>query len=123
MAGLSLAGTFPPLWPVVPAVGTALAEQVVPVLADGRGLAAGPSQAAAGLVTAPGGAAGSGKQQAQPGQGDGPDHDAVEEQLAGGAGHVIAEHRERMGERMAAAVVGQDADHADDHRRDQVCKR
>ena len=40
-------------------------------------------------------------------------------QRAGGPGHVIAEHRERVGERMAAAAIGQDAGHAGDHRRDQ----
>jgi hypothetical protein len=48
-----------------------------------------------------------------------PDRNAVEEQCAGGSGHVIAEHRERVGERMAAAVIRQDADHADNHRCDQ----
>src|SRR6185437_3845669 len=60
-----------------------------------------------------------GQQQAKAGQGDRPDHDAVQEQRAGGPGHVIAEHRERMGERMAAAAIGQDTGHADDHSRDQ----
>jgi hypothetical protein len=40
--------------------------------------------------------------------------------VPGGAGHVIAEHRERVGERMAAAVIGQDAGYTDDHRRDQA---
>jgi hypothetical protein len=38
------------------------------------------------------------QQQAQPEQADGPDHEAVEEQGAGRAGHVIAEYRE-MGDR------------------------
>ena len=49
------------------AVGAALAEQVIPVTADGCGLAARLPQAPAGLVAAPGSTAGSGKQQAQPG--------------------------------------------------------
>ena len=50
-----------------------------------------------------------------PGQADHPDFDTAEEQRAGGTCRVGTEHRERMGERMAAAVVGQDACHADDN--------
>ena len=66
-----------------------------------------------------GGTVRAGEQQAQPEQAECPDHDAVQEQRAGGAGHVVAEHREVVGESMPAAAVGQDAGHAGDHRRDQ----
>src|SRR5512140_3466906 len=103
----------------VGAGGLALAEQVVAVLADGGGLAAGLPESAAGLAAAAGGAARAGQQQAQPDQAECPDHDAVQEQRAGGAGHVVAEHRELVGERMLAAAIRQDAGHAGDHRRDQ----
>ena len=41
--------------------------------------------------------------------------DAVQEQGAGGAGHVIAEHRE-MGHRIGGTAVGQHAGHAGDPR-------
>src|ERR1035441_3326247 len=41
------------------------------------------------------------------------------ERVAGGAGQVVAERREGVGERMPAAVIGQDAGHAGGHRRDQ----
>jgi hypothetical protein len=58
----------------------ALADQVVAVMADGTGLAAGLPQAAAGLAAAAGGTARAGQQQAQPEQGYRPDHDAVQEQ-------------------------------------------
>ena len=57
----------------------ALAEQVVAVLADGGGLAAGLGESAAGLAAAAGGPARAGHQQAQPEQAECPDHDAVQE--------------------------------------------
>jgi hypothetical protein len=88
------AGPLPSVAGGVGAGGLALAEQVVAVLADGGGLAAGLGESAAGLAAAAGGAARAGQQQAQPEQAECPDHDAVQEQRAGGAGHVVAEHRE-----------------------------
>jgi glycerol uptake facilitator protein len=103
----------------VGAGGLALAEQVVAVPADGGGLAAGLGEPAAGLAAAAGGAARAGQQQAQPEQGQCPDHDAVQEQRAGRAGHVVAEHREGVSERVPVAAIGQDAGQAGDHRRDQ----
>ena len=63
----------------VGAGGLALAEQVVAVLGDGGGLAAGLGEPAAGLAAAAGGAARAGQQQAQPGQAECPDRDAAEE--------------------------------------------
>ena len=44
-----------------------------------------------------GSAARTGQKQAEPKDGHRPHHDAVEEQRAGGAGHVITEHREPLG--------------------------
>jgi hypothetical protein len=41
------------------------------------------------------------------------------EQRAGGAGHVVTEHSEWMGQGMAAAAVAKNAGHTDDHRCDQ----
>jgi len=99
--------------------GVALADQVVAVLADGGGLAPGLPQPAAGVAAAAGGAARAGQQHAQPEQGQCPDHDAVQEQGAGRAGHVIAEYREGVGERMPGAAVRQDAGRSGDDRRDQ----
>src|SRR5208337_3941678 len=49
---------------------------------------------------------------------DRPEHDAVEEQRADGAGHVMSEDRE-MDRRMRAAAVAEDDGHAGDHRGDQ----
>src|ERR1035437_9014796 len=94
----------------VGAGGLALVEQVVTVVADRGGLPAG----AAGSAPAR-----AGQQQAQPEQGQRADHDAVEEKRAGGAGHVVAEDREVVGERMPAAAIGQHAGYSGDHRRDQ----
>ena len=56
----------------VGAGGLALADQVVAVLADGGGLAAGLGESAAGLAAAAGGAARAGQQQAQPEQASAP---------------------------------------------------
>src|SRR5664279_68347 len=111
-------------WPArrarrVSAGGLALVDEVVPSLADSGRLAAGLLESATRRAAAAGGAARAGQEQAQPEQGDGPDHDAVEEQRAVGAGHVVAEHREPVGERMRAATVTENAGHADDHRGDQ----
>jgi hypothetical protein len=103
----------------VSAGGLALLEQIVAVLADGGGLAARLAESAAGLAAATRGAARAGQQQAQPEQGQSSDHDAVEEQRSGRAGHVIAEHREMMGEPMPIAAIGQDAGYSGDDRRDQ----
>jgi hypothetical protein len=47
------------------------------------------------------------------------DHDAVEEQRAGGAGHVVAEHRESVVQRMSAAAIAEHTGHAGDHRGDK----
>src|SRR5450759_1298261 len=111
-------------WPArrarrVSAGGLALVDEVVPSLADSGRLAAGLLEPATRRAAAAGGAARAGQEQAQPEQGDGPDHDAVEEQRAVGAGHVVAEHREPVGERMRAATVAENTGHADDHRGDQ----
>src|SRR5664280_794084 len=111
-------------WPArrarrVSAGGLALVDEVVPSLADSGRLAAGLLESATRRAAAAGGAARAGQEQAQPEQGDGPDHDAVEEQRAVGAGHVVAEHREPVGERMRAATVAENTGHADDHRGDQ----
>src|SRR5674476_723545 len=48
-----------------------------------------------------------------------PHHDAVEEKRTGGAGHVVAEDREPVSERVPAATVAQNTGHTDDYRRDQ----
>src|SRR5664280_2005773 len=111
-------------WPArrarrVSAGGLALVDEVIASLADSGRLAAGLLESATRRAAAPGGAARAGKEQAQPEQGDGPDHHAVEEQRAVGAGHVVAEHREAVGERMRAATVAENTGHADDHRGDQ----
>jgi hypothetical protein len=94
--------------------GLALVDEVVAFPGDGGGLAAGLFEPAACRAAAAGGAARACQQQAQPGHGNRPDHDAVKEQRAGGAGHVVTEHREPVGERMLAAAVAENTGHADD---------
>jgi hypothetical protein len=75
----------------VGAGGLALVEKVVAIPADIGRLPAGLPQAAAGVAAAAGGAPRSGQEQAQRGHADRPDHHAVQEQPALGAGHVVAE--------------------------------
>jgi DNA-3-methyladenine glycosylase II len=99
--------------------GLPLVEQFVAFLADRGGLPLGPGQPAAGLAAPAGGTARPRQQQAEPEHAQRPEDDAVEEQPAGRAGHVIAEHREGMTERMRGPPVRQDAAHADGYRRDQ----
>jgi len=88
-------------------------EEIVAVPADDCGLAARLSEFAARLTAPTGGAARTAQQHAQPQHADGHNHDPVEKQRAGRAGHVVAEHRESAGQRMSAARV------AEYHRRDQ----
>ena len=89
----------------VRAGGVALGDQVVAILADRGRLLAGLPEPAAGGAAATRGTARAGQQQAQPDQGNRPDHDAIEEERASGAGHVVAEHREPVAERMPAPAL------------------
>ncbi len=99
--------------------GVALADQVVAIGADGGRLAARLPEPPAGGAAAAGGPPCAGQQQAQPGQGDRADHDPGQEQRAGGSGHVVAEHREPVGQRVPAAAVAENSGHADNHRGEQ----
>ena len=82
-----------------------LADQVVAVMADGGGLAAGLRQPRPRRAAAPRGPAGAGQQQAQPEQCERADHDAVQEQRPGRPGHVVAKHREPVRQRVRRPLL------------------
>jgi hypothetical protein len=102
--------------------GVALADEVVPVPRDSDPLALSVREPAARRADEPRCAARAGQEQAQSEHGHRPDHDAVKERGAGRAGDVVAEHREPVGERMCAALIGEDAGHANDYRGDEQDK-
>ena len=88
----------------------ALVDQVVALPAGRCGLAPGQPEPASRGPATPCGAARAGQHEAQPEQTGRPDHDAMEEQRASRASHVIAEYRE-MAERVCAATVAENTGH------------
>jgi hypothetical protein len=96
-----------------------LVDEVVTSLVGSGGLGAGLCEFAARRAAEAGGAQHSGQQQAQPERGERADDDAIEEQRAGGTGHVVAEYREPVIEGVCPASVAKHTSHADDRRGDQ----
>jgi Transglutaminase-like superfamily len=76
-------------------------------------------QVAPGGATMASGAPSTGQQQAQSAQDHRADHDAVEEQRAGEAGPVVAEHGEVPAQRLPVTTVGQHTRDTNDHGGDQ----
>jgi hypothetical protein len=85
----------------VGAGGIALVEQVVAVLADGGGLAAGVPEPTARLTAAAGGAPRTGQEQGQPEQGEYPDHDDVKEQRVGAGAAPVSRSSPGSSQRRA----------------------
>jgi len=92
-----------------------MVDEVIALLADRRGFPARLFELASRRATPTVRVAHTGQEQAQPERSCYADHDADEEHRAGRAGHLEAEHREPIGERMLAARVTEYTRDTDDH--------